>query len=251
MQLDWQTLTLQTVNFAILVWLLQRFLYRPVLRIVDARRAEVQSRTDAAAAAESQAKAQLAAIETQRAGIAAEREAALREAAAQAERAARERASRADADAAAVLDKARSALAAERAHALTGLQRDALELGADVARRLLDQMPAKLRAEAWMERIDAQLATLSSEDREGLVPAGADQTGLTVVTAAPLSAENAEDWRVRLRRRFGERLAISFIVDEALVAGAELHFPTAILRFSWQSVLAAIRSDMDAHADAR
>ena len=39
MGLDWTTLALQLVNFAILVWLLQRFLYRPVLRVIDARRA--------------------------------------------------------------------------------------------------------------------------------------------------------------------------------------------------------------------
>ena len=41
MHVDWSTLALQTVNFAILVWLLHRFLYRPVLRLLDARRAEI------------------------------------------------------------------------------------------------------------------------------------------------------------------------------------------------------------------
>ena len=41
MHFDWSTLALQTVNFAILVWLLHRFLYRPVLRLLDARRTEI------------------------------------------------------------------------------------------------------------------------------------------------------------------------------------------------------------------
>jgi F-type H+-transporting ATPase subunit b len=41
MALDGWTIALQTVNFAILVWLLHRFLYRPVLRVIDARKAEV------------------------------------------------------------------------------------------------------------------------------------------------------------------------------------------------------------------
>jgi hypothetical protein len=41
MHFDWSTLALQTVNFAILVWLMHRFLYRPVLRLIDARRAEI------------------------------------------------------------------------------------------------------------------------------------------------------------------------------------------------------------------
>ena len=31
MQLDWWTIGLQTVNFTVLIWLLNRFLYKPVL----------------------------------------------------------------------------------------------------------------------------------------------------------------------------------------------------------------------------
>src|SRR3546814_21092072 len=44
MHFDWWTLALQTVNFAIPVWLLQRFLYKPVLRLIDSPRAEVATR---------------------------------------------------------------------------------------------------------------------------------------------------------------------------------------------------------------
>ena len=38
MALDWSTLALEAVNFLILVWLLQRFLYHPVLAAIDRRR---------------------------------------------------------------------------------------------------------------------------------------------------------------------------------------------------------------------
>ncbi len=37
MLIDWFTVGAQTLNFLILVWLMQRFLYRPVLRAIDAR----------------------------------------------------------------------------------------------------------------------------------------------------------------------------------------------------------------------
>jgi len=55
MQLDWSTLVLEILNFMVLVWLLQRFLYKPVLKVVAARKAAI----DAAAqrAHETQAKA--------------------------------------------------------------------------------------------------------------------------------------------------------------------------------------------------
>ena len=61
MHLDWWTIGLQTVNFAILVWLLQRFLYKPVLRMIDARKAEIDQQYDDAKATEDKANAHLAA----------------------------------------------------------------------------------------------------------------------------------------------------------------------------------------------
>ena len=41
MQLDWSTLVLEIINFLVLVWLLQRFLYKPILRVVSARQAAI------------------------------------------------------------------------------------------------------------------------------------------------------------------------------------------------------------------
>ena len=41
MLIDWFTVAAQAVNFLILVWLLQRFLYKPVLAAIDAREAKI------------------------------------------------------------------------------------------------------------------------------------------------------------------------------------------------------------------
>ena len=103
MHFDWSTLALQTVNFAILVWLLHRFLYQPVLRLVDARRTEIEKQYAEAHSLEARAKDQLAAVEAEQAGITAERTAALREAAAEAEDAAAARRARAEREATAML----------------------------------------------------------------------------------------------------------------------------------------------------
>jgi len=98
MHLDWWTIGLQTINFGILVWLLHRFLYKPVLTMIDARKAEVRWQLDAAKDVEAKAKAELAAVEAGRAGIAAEREAALKAAAAQAQEMAEARRAQAEND---------------------------------------------------------------------------------------------------------------------------------------------------------
>jgi F-type H+-transporting ATPase subunit b len=251
MHFDWSTLALQTVNFAILVWLLHRYLYRPVLALVDARRAEIDKDYAAARAAESDAKARLAAIENQRAALAAERSAVLQKAAADAEAAAAARRAQAEREAAALLDSARKNLASERDQALAEARRLALDLGAEIARRLLAEMPMQLRAEAWLARIVESLTALSPAKRAELGGQLTNGQHLTAVTASALPEDAQRAWQDRLRRALGDHIEIDFRVDPQLVAGTELHFPNAVLRFSWQSALAAMRAEIEADGNAR
>ena len=39
MQFDWTTFVLEVLNFLVLLWILKRFLYQPVLDVLDARQA--------------------------------------------------------------------------------------------------------------------------------------------------------------------------------------------------------------------
>ncbi|MGO9170908.1 MAG: hypothetical protein ACLP7P_02930 [Rhodomicrobium sp.] len=250
MRIDLWTIALQTINFVILAALLNRLLYKPVLRTIDARKAEVQRQFDDAKAAEDKAAAHLAELETARAGIAAEREAAHKAAALQAQEAADARRAQAEREAEALLTEARSTLAAERERALEEAQHAALDLGAEFARRMLAEVPMQLRAEAWIERIERHLEALPKPEREALASQLSNGGVLTVVTASPLPADAADIWKSRLRRPLGHGIAIAFEVNPELVAGAELHFPTAILRLSWQSALASMRSEIGNHGHA-
>ncbi len=244
------TFALQTVNFAVLVWLLHRFLYKPVLALIAARRTEIDKQYAQAEATQAQARAKLSAIEAEHSKMASERETLLKTAAAQADEAASARRARAEREAAALMESARKSLAAERAAALVDARRIALDLGCDIAQQLLTGIPIRLRAEAWLERFEEHLAGLSSPEREALVRQAADGE-VQVVTAAPLPAESARLWRTRLRAALGEKSRVDFSTDPALIAGVELHFPSAILRLSWQSTLATLHSGLDAQTSTR
>ncbi|HEV2548820.1 MAG TPA: hypothetical protein VGU20_15870 [Stellaceae bacterium] len=250
MHFDWSTFALQAINFAVLVWLLNRFLYKPVLGVIEARRVDVEREYERAKNVEEAAKARLAIIEKEHAGLATEREAVLRSAATQAEEAARARHAQVERESKALIDEGRKTLSVERENVLAEARRLALDLGADVARRLLTEVPFALRAEAWIERIEHYLAALPETERQGLIRQFAHGERLAVLTSSPLPAAIADGWRDRLHRRLGNDIPIEFAVNAGLVDGAELHFPSAILRFSWQSALAAVHSEMDAHGDA-
>ena len=76
MGVDWITVAAQVVNFLILIWLLKRFLYRPVLDGIDrreariaARLAEAEAARKAAAEAEAEHRAASAAMAAERSAI--------------------------------------------------------------------------------------------------------------------------------------------------------------------------------------
>ena len=55
MSIDWITVAAQIANFLVLVWLLKRFLYRPILDGIDAREAEIANRMQEAVRAKDKA----------------------------------------------------------------------------------------------------------------------------------------------------------------------------------------------------
>lgn len=79
MSIDWITVAAQIANFLVLVWLLRRFLYRPILDGIDAREAEIERRMqeavlarEKAEAAEQERLAQVRALNARQADIAEE-----------------------------------------------------------------------------------------------------------------------------------------------------------------------------------
>jgi F-type H+-transporting ATPase subunit b len=251
MRLDWWTLGLQTINFAILVWLLHRFLYRPVLRLVDARKAEITQQYAAARESEQKANAHLVAIAAERTAIAGEREVALKTAATQAQELTEVCRAQATREAQTLLEGGRKTLASEREQALAEARHIALDLGADVAQRVLAQVPIALRADAWIARIEQYLNALPGSERDVLTRQLTDGAALVVATPVALPEPISDLWRERLRRLLGDSMKVHFEVQPELIAGTELRFPTAVLRLSWQEALAAMRSEVDADANTR
>jgi len=251
MHFDWVTFLLQTANFAVLVWLLQRFLYRPVLRLVDARRAEIDNRYAEAEAAEKKAQEGLSAIERQQQDAAAARAAVLKEAATEAEKVATARRAQAESEASAIRIETEKTLAAEREKALAEAQSVALDLAAEIAGRVVAELPTEARAAAWIERISQYLQSLPPAEAGSLKRELADGAALRVATASTLPQQTAAAWQAQLCRVLGEATKISFTVDPQLIAGAELHFPSAILHFSFRSALAVLRAELAPHAEPR
>ena len=88
-------------------------------------------------------------------------------------------------------------------------------------------------------------------DRAALLDGQANTALLRIVGAVPFPKESKERWSARLMAILGQDLEIEFAHDPDLIAGVELHFPGAILHFSWRGTLDVMRVEMTADADAR
>jgi F-type H+-transporting ATPase subunit b len=80
MSIDWITVAAQIVNFLVLVWLLKRFLYRPILDGIDARERQIAEGMAKAGAAEAAAAAVEASYRAKAATLRAEQDSAMAEA---------------------------------------------------------------------------------------------------------------------------------------------------------------------------
>jgi F-type H+-transporting ATPase subunit b len=222
----------------VLVWLLQRFLYKPVRDILEKRR---QLATEALAAADTarrQAEAEQHRHEEARGEFAKERQALLDDAhrAIEAERA--KRLEEARQEARKLLETAKAELAEERAKTLAGVESEVASVAVALAEKLLDGLGASIASEAFLDRTEAALKTMQEPERRRLErDLAANGAQVTVVTAAPLAAQEQKAWRSRLEGNLGRSLDISFDIDPKLVAGAAVHFPHMVVGFAWADQL--------------
>ena len=238
MHLDWSTLALQTINVLVLLWLLQRYLFRPVTAIVTARRQAAEALLAAAAAQRSAAAAAAAELARRIASSTAEAEQVRATAVAHAAAETTRLLAEARADVGRIRAEAAMAIRRDRAAQREALESQARTLAVAIAARLLAGVPGPAVTAAMLGALDADLAALPPEQRHAL--AGP----LEVVSAAPLSPDEQAVCGARLAARLDPPPALRFRVDPALLAGIELRGTHAVLRRSWQAELGRIGDDL-------
>ncbi len=243
MSIDWITVAAQIANFLVLVWLLKRFLYRPILDGIDARERQIAERMEEAGRIRRQAEATEAEHKAEIARLKAGREGVIEEARKEAEQerdallaAARERLQREQA--------AREELRAEEARrfaadleftgvsALVALLRKALH---DLAGETLEHRIVA-RALERLPGMASELADAAGESREAIV-----------TTCDPLP----DHLQTQLARQINAALpdiAVRFRTDPDQSPGLGLRVGGAQLGWSADSYVSGLRAML---ADAR
>ncbi|QDL93993.1 hypothetical protein FDP22_19155 (plasmid) [Paroceanicella profunda] len=245
MQIDWWTIGFQAVNGLVLIWILARFLFRPVAGMIAARKADIAARLEAVAAREAEAETARADARAEQARTAAARTAILRAAAAEAEGLRAGILSDARAEATRQQETARAALARETAEAEASRARAARLLALDIATRLLDRLPPSARVAGFVDGLCAGVAALPAPERAGLGRGGA----LPLSAARALDPEETAACAAALGRVLGRPVTLEVAADPGLIAGFELALPHARVRNSFRADLDRIATELTRHDD--
>src|ERR1700683_2777670 len=223
MLIDWFTVGAQALNFVILVWLLKRFLYKPILNAVDAREKRIAAELADADAKRAEAQKQHDEFQHKNEEFNQQRAALLSEATAEA-KAERQR----------LLDDARKAADALRAKLGEALRSDANNLNHAICRRTEQEVFAiarkaltDLAATALEERMSEvfirRLRTMDDNAKDGLGEAlrTASQASL-VRSAYDLPAPQRAAIQKALNETFSTEVHVRFETAPDLISGIEL-----------------------------
>ncbi|MCC8404874.1 F0F1 ATP synthase subunit B [Paraburkholderia sp. MMS20-SJTN17] len=244
MKIDWSTLALQTLNALILIWLLARFLFRPVAKIIADRQASANALIGDANAAKLAAQAERDALQAEREQLAARRAQAF---------------ATIEADArtqhAALLDAARDEAGRLRAQAAAERQREsaaqaeaasaaAAELAVDIAGKLLDRLlersPEDLRVAGFIDGLADGVRRLSPGARAAL----AGDVPLRLSAPRELTQQERAACEAALTGAFAQQIRFETGIDRTLLAGLELSGGHGVVRNSWRDQLEQIHGEL-------
>jgi len=223
MLIDWFTVLAQVVNFLILVWLLKRFLYRPILDAIDAREKRIAKELADADAKKAEAQKERDEFQYKNEEFDQQRAALLSKATdeAKAERQRLLDAARKAADALAA--KRQEALRSEQQNLSEALSRRAREEVFAVARKALADLATASLEERMGEVFTRRLREMDGKAKAGLGEALKSASAPGVVRSAfDLPAEQRAVIQKAVNETFSAEIHLRFETAPDLVSGIEL-----------------------------
>lgn len=242
MQVDWITVSAQIINFLILVWLLKRFLYQPVIRAMERREQRINERLEDAQTSRQAAEQQAAEYRSKREELQRRREQFLAEAREQAEQDKKQLLVQAREEVKATREQWQRQVEREQAEFLEKLRGKAAESIQAIARKTLGDLADSTLQEQIIQVFVIRLKSLDAEARKALAK-----------TTEPLCISSAFELDSTVRGRLtravheylGADLQVNYAVSGELLCGIRLDSEQQ--RLSWN--LADYMDELTARVD--
>lgn len=246
MLIDWFTVAAQVVNFLVLVWLLKRFLYHPILDAIDAREKRIADELAQADASKAEAKKAQDTFQRKSDDFDQQRAELLRQAAVDA-----------DAERQRLLEEAREAATELSARRRESERTEALRLRQALVRRTQQEV-FDITRKALTDLAETQLETqmvavlirrlrdLNAADKAALVAAFAGTSSpLSVRSAFELPAADRAALAAAIKESLGVVLTLHFETAPDLISGIEITTDAQLLSWSITDYLASLQAGVD------
>ena len=241
MELSWSTFLLEIINFLVLVWILKRFLFRPVQGMIERRRASIEQRIAEAKAQQAEAEGlrqqyqdRLAHWEQERQQAREQLRRELESERAQGQAALTEQLAQAK-------EKSRGAEERRQADLENRLEETALLQGARFASQLL-QTAAGPETEARLVEMAMEELTRLPDERIETLRNHLGVASIEVASAYPLSPSQRERLQQTLAQRLAPEMPVTFMQQPELLAGLRITLGAWVLDANLQNELRGFSS---------
>lgn len=231
MELNWSTFILEIINFLVLVWILKRFLYRPVMNVIAQRQAAIQKTLTDAQALRREAQDLQEQYQNRLADWEREKEKARAQLHEEINAERTRQMSRVLASLEEEREKARVLEERRRSEWERESEEVAFAQAARFASRLLSRLAGPELECRLVDLVVADLSTLPEDKQQSLRTAFAQaQQALTITSAYPLSERQRDQLTQVLTRVLAQNVSCEFIEDSDLMAGLRIVMGSWVLQ---------------------
>ena len=246
MPIDWFTVAAQAINFLLLVWLMKRFLYKPVLKAIDAREKRIEEQLADASARKMEAREEKEEFQRKNEIFDQERTELMNAAA-----------ENAKIEKTRLLEEARSSAEGLREKWRETLEKDASRLEEDfqnrvrkdvffIVRKTLSDLAGEELEGKIIDLFLSRLQKMDEEERKNLARITKDpDTSVLLRTAFPLAEEQRNRIGGEVKKLFSLKEEPKFTVEKDLVAGIELAVSGQKISWTIDDYLLSLRESVE------
>jgi len=246
MLIDWFTIVAQAINFLILVWLMKRFLYKPILHAIDDREKRIAAELADVDAKKTDAQKESDEFKRKNKEFDQQRDALLGEATDEAQAERQRLLDEARTAAAALSSKRQQALKNEEHNVHQAISRRTLQEVFAIARKTLTDLAGTSLEERMVDVFVRRMRELDGEERRLLASALKASPGPVIVrTTFDLPPEQCASTEAAIKETLGTETQVQFETAPDLVSGIELTVNGQKVAWSIADYLASLEKGND------
>ena len=222
MLIDWFTVAAQIVNFLVLMWLLKRFLYKPILKTIDERNQKIRAQIENAESTMAEADKQRTEFEQKNRDFEQQRKTMQDKVSQEMDTKRKEQLENVRKEADALRDKLQKSLAQEQQHLNDDLAKRIQQEVFAISQKVLSELASTSLEEQISVAFIKHISKLEENEKQKLVPALKTAHQANVLSAFELPELQRQQIQKSINELVEENIQLSFQQNEETVAGIEL-----------------------------